>query len=118
MKFGGTFRQLEESIAAEKKATELEPTYLDAWISLGVSYEESKKFPDAERCYRKAVALKPDCYDAVGSLGDILRQQGKTSEGRTWLLRARKCPECDPIEVEKLLRMCDEKETKKKEAAH
>lgn len=111
--------QLEESITAQKKAIELEPGYLSAWLGLGMCYERMGKLAEAEKCYRKSVEINPNSYGAVFDLGDILRQQGRIAEARSWLLRARSCPECSPKEVDNAINLCNRQSLPKtKEASN
>ena len=100
--------KLEESATCQKKAIELEPNFVSAWLGLGMSYEFMHKLTEAEKCYRTAVRIKPDSYGAVFDLGDILRQQGKYAEAKTWLTRAKLCPKNDPNELDNALRLCDQ----------
>jgi len=69
--------KLEAAQKAEEQALVLEPTFVGAWIDLGVCFEKMSKLADAERSYRKAVEFDPKSYGALGDLGDILRQEGK-----------------------------------------
>jgi Flp pilus assembly protein TadD len=43
-----------------EKATELDPTYAEAWNNLAVGYEYAGRFDDAEAAYQKAMKLDPD----------------------------------------------------------
>lgn len=76
---------------------------------------------EAEDYYRKAAAVKPDSYEAVGSLGELLRERGKYKEARFWLNRAKSCPKSkdNPGEIEACLRKCDEEEKRsQKKVSH
>ncbi|MBX9721065.1 MAG: tetratricopeptide repeat protein [Candidatus Obscuribacterales bacterium] len=99
--------KLDEARQAQEQALELEPKFVGAWISLGVTYEKQRCLADAERCYRKAVQVEP-CYEALGDLGDILRQQGKFDEAMQIMLRAKACPENAryPGQADKFIDMC------------
>lgn len=72
------------------------------------SYEGLQKFALAEKCYRKAVMLKPKSYVAAADLGDILRKQNKFEEARKWLLHAKDLlePNSDSKFVDKCLSDC------------
>jgi len=102
--------KLEAAQKAEEQALVLEPTFVGAWIDLGVCFETMHKLADAERCYRKAVEFDPKSYGALGDLGDILRQEGKFEEARQWLLKAKNCPESAkfPGEIDKMLIQCEQ----------
>lgn len=110
--------KLEDSVTAQKKAIELEPNYLSAWIGLGMSYEFMHKLIDAEKCYRKAVDIKPNSYGAVFDLGDVLRQQGKYTEAKVWLERAKRCPDKIDQEIANALRQCNKPGLSDKEASN
>lgn len=66
------------------KATEIDPTYAAAWNNLGIAYEESGKFAEANKAYEEAVKLDPDNvlirqnYDLFKELYDrINRRKGR-----------------------------------------
>lgn len=42
-----------------EKAVELDPTYSSGWNNLGIAYEQAGNFPEAKKCYDKALALEP-----------------------------------------------------------
>ena len=43
-----------------QKATEIDPTYGEAWNNLGIGYEQLGRFNEARAAYEKALALEPD----------------------------------------------------------
>ena len=43
-----------------EKATQLDPTYAEAWNNLAVGYEYAGRFEDAEAAYQRALKLEPD----------------------------------------------------------
>lgn len=66
------------------KATEIDPTYAAAWNNLGIAYEESGKFAEANEAYEKALKNDPDNvlirqnYDLFKELYDrINRRKGR-----------------------------------------
>jgi len=99
----------EESRKAFERAVALEPNYAHAWISIGYSYEKQRNLAEAERYYRRAVAIESD-WNALCSLGDILRQEGRFDESRKSLTRARACTlnDHDAALVDKCLEMCNQ----------
>ncbi len=100
-----------ESIPEYKKAIELEPSYLSAWLGLGNSYTSLHNLSEAEKCFRKSVLLKPNSYEANGDLGEVLRDQGKFQEARTFLLKAKACARPDSLaEIQQAIDICDAKE--------
>jgi Flp pilus assembly protein TadD len=42
-----------------EKATEIDPTYAEAWNNLAIGYEHQGRFDDAERAYQQALKLAP-----------------------------------------------------------
>lgn len=42
-----------------ERATELDPTYAEAWNNLAIGYEHQGKFEEADAAYQKAVELAP-----------------------------------------------------------
>ena len=42
-----------------ERATELDPTYPEAWNNLAIGYEHQGRFDDAEKAYLKALDLAP-----------------------------------------------------------
>jgi Flp pilus assembly protein TadD len=43
-----------------EKATELDPSYAEAWNNLAIGYEYSGRFEDADAAYQKALKLDPN----------------------------------------------------------
>ena len=52
-------RAADSGRAAFRRALELQPDHLDAWLNLGSLQEERGKLADAEACYRQAEARHP-----------------------------------------------------------
>lgn len=42
-----------------EKATQIDPTYAEAWNNLAIGYEHHGRFEDAEAAYQKALNLAP-----------------------------------------------------------
>jgi Tfp pilus assembly protein PilF len=42
-----------------EKATEIDPTYAEAWNNLAIGYEHEGRFEDAEKAYQQALKLAP-----------------------------------------------------------
>ena len=42
-----------------ERATELDPSYAEAWNNLAIGYEHQGRFEDAEKAYVKALELAP-----------------------------------------------------------
>ena len=42
-----------------EKATQIDPTYAEAWNNLAIGYEHEGRFEDAEKAYQQALKLAP-----------------------------------------------------------
>ena len=62
---------VDEAIAAQEKALELDPRYHIAWVNLGVAYRLSGDFDKAEQCYKKALEIEPEYAELHASLGAL-----------------------------------------------
>lgn len=47
-----------------------------------------KAFPEAEACFRRSLALAPECVEAMVNLAWALEQEGRAPEAEPWYLRA------------------------------
>ena len=72
--------QLDEAIAACRRAIELKPDHADAHYSLGVFLGRTGRPDEAVAAYRKAIALEPDHAESHCNLGIALRKQGKLAQ--------------------------------------
>jgi tetratricopeptide (TPR) repeat protein len=77
----------DEAGAAEQflSVVERDDRQADAWFNLGFLYEKRPDIEQAERCFRKAVALKPGLDRAWYGLGLVLITQGRLEEATTAL---------------------------------
>lgn len=71
---------LEEKLQAYKVATQLLPTFFEAWFNLGLAREQAAALPEAEAALRKATALRPENQAALRTLGRQLLAQSKLPE--------------------------------------
>ena len=64
-----------------EKATQIDPTYAEAWNNLAVGYEYSGRFEDAEAAYQRALKLEPNNamirqnYDLFNELNDRTKRR-------------------------------------------
>ena len=64
-----------------ERATELDPTYPEAWNNLAIGYEHQGRFEDAEKAYQKALELSPknvyirQNYDLFKELNDRTKRR-------------------------------------------
>lgn len=71
----------EEAKIEFKRATKISPGHAEAWKNLGKAIKDTRGNPEiAARCFRKAVALKPDFDDAWMMLGITLLDRGRCAE--------------------------------------
>jgi superkiller protein 3 len=70
----------DEAIAVYRRAIELDPKYVRAYISLGNTLKTQGKLDEAIACFRKAIELKPDFDSVHNFLGSALAAQGKLDE--------------------------------------
>jgi Flp pilus assembly protein TadD len=81
-------RQFDVAIAEFRKVTELDPAYLDGFISLGQAYMEKREFDSAMAPLKHAVELDKDSAPAHQLLGYALLVQGYAAEAIPHLQRA------------------------------
>ena len=76
-------------------ATETDPKSADPWAALGDMARTDCRWEDALRCYREALARKPDAADLQVQMGYIHLNNGQPAEGEQLFLTAL---EADPGE--------------------
>jgi tetratricopeptide (TPR) repeat protein len=67
----------DRSLAAYRKAVELDPNHADAQINLGCMLQTRGEIAEAEQHYRAAAAARPDEGTALFNLGTLLEDQGR-----------------------------------------
>ena len=71
---------LQGAIDQFSAATTLQPDYSDAWRERGIQEARASKNARGEEALRKAIALNPSDFDALASLGGILRKTNRLDE--------------------------------------
>jgi len=66
--------------ALYKRATELDPKMGDAWIALGLAYNQLEKYDEAEAAIRRQIALDSFNKRVYADLGLVLKDAGKASD--------------------------------------
>ncbi|MCE5192115.1 MAG: O-antigen ligase family protein [Actinomycetia bacterium] len=69
----------DDAATAAKAATEMDPNYIEAWVSLGDAYRLGGKLADAKAVYEKAVALdaaRPDIQQSLAAVEASLAATG------------------------------------------
>ncbi|SHG10871.1 AAA family ATPase [Dysgonomonas macrotermitis] len=64
-----SYKDTRAGLANFKKALELDPVYVDAWVRMGVTYFDMKDFYQADICFNKAVELSPMLFKALYNRG-------------------------------------------------
>ena len=75
------------SQAAEcfKKATEIDPNYIDAYFNLGSLLEYLKQDDDALNAFKQIILRKPDDYEAVYKAAELSKKTGNTEKAAMYL---------------------------------
>jgi len=81
-------RQFDTAIAEFRKVTDLDPTYVDGFISLGQAFMEKHEFASAMAPLKHALELEKDSTPAHQLLGYDLLVQGYAAEAIPHLQRA------------------------------
>jgi Flp pilus assembly protein TadD len=68
------------AVALFKRATEVDPKMGDAWVGLGLAYNQLKKYDEAEAAIRRQIALDPFNKRVYSDLGFVLKSAGKKSD--------------------------------------
>lgn len=90
---GATYEQMKrtkDAIAAYKRATDLQPGDPQTLNALAQSLLNDNQLDAALKQYRDLAAADPENGDALVSISDILRRQGKYEEALSFVRRARK----------------------------
>jgi tetratricopeptide (TPR) repeat protein len=74
---GGHWPEVREHCIAAIAAA---PEWPDAWREKGIAEGKMKMIPEAESCLRRCLELNPHDYDALASLGGVLKRQGRLRE--------------------------------------
>jgi tetratricopeptide (TPR) repeat protein len=60
-----------KALEAFQKAVEVDPTYVEGWRNLGISYRNAGNYPKAKEAFARIVELEPDDVDGLLALGDV-----------------------------------------------
>ena len=96
---GDAHDRLGEKEAAKeafRKAIELDDSYAEAYLNLGLLLADDGQNEEAERLLRTATRLNPNSHKAHGRLGILLQELGRYSEAEAELRRA---IEIDPTDA-------------------
>jgi tetratricopeptide (TPR) repeat protein len=84
---------LTETLAAYRKAVELDPVSAGAWLNLGTVHYNQRQWEQAEACYRKALEVRADYGLAYYNLGNLYDETGRPQEA---IEHYKKALEIDP----------------------
>src|ERR1039458_659359 len=84
---------LTETLAAYRKAVELDPGTAGAWLNLGTVYFNQRQWEQAEASYRKALEVRADYGLAHYNLGNLYDETGRPMEA---VEQYKKALEIDP----------------------
>jgi TolA-binding protein len=68
--------RLSEAVQGYERATQLDPSYYEAYYNLGLAQTHAGHIPAALRAYEYALAIRPDSLDARYNFAFELKQQG------------------------------------------
>jgi tetratricopeptide (TPR) repeat protein len=68
------------AVAQLELLTATHPAHADAWFNLGFLHDQADRLADAERCFRRAVELRPSIDRAWYGLGLVLIRDGRLTE--------------------------------------
>jgi TolB-like protein len=71
---------LDAAVAHGKKATDIDPLDVFAWMHLGEAYEASHRYSEAADALLKAVQISPDSAGPISELLEIKLHQGRAEE--------------------------------------
>lgn len=77
--------QFERAIDSFKKATEIDPNYIDAYYNLGTLLEYLKQDEAALNAFKQIILRKPDDYESVYKAAEISNKLGDTEKARMYL---------------------------------
>ncbi len=81
-------RDVGSAIQRLERAVELAPQFSAAWNNLGTIAYQTREFPRAEECFRKAIEADPEAFEPLVNLGGVLLNLNKTGEAWNYNLFA------------------------------
>lgn len=77
--------EYDRSMAAFKKAVELDPNYIDAYFNLGVVLENIQQYNEALTVFKQIIVRKPDDYEAVYKAAYLSMKLGENDKAKSYL---------------------------------
>ena len=78
--------QFEQAAECFKKATDLDPNYIDAYYNLGALLEYLKQEGQALEAFKQIILRKPDDYEAVYKAASISKNLGDYDKAKMYLI--------------------------------
>lgn len=75
----------EQAAEAFKKATELDPNYIDAYFNLGSLLEYLKQDDEALNAFKQIILRKPDDYESVYKATELSKKLGNYDKAKMYL---------------------------------
>jgi tetratricopeptide (TPR) repeat protein len=76
------------AIARLERAVEIAPQFSPAWNNLGTIAYQTRQYPRAEECFRKAIDADPEAFEPLVNLGGVLINLNKIDEAWNYNLFA------------------------------
>ncbi len=83
----------EDAEKEARKAIELNPATVEAWLNLGAAVVKQGRKEEAVECWEKALEINPDFVFAWNNIGNALRDMGRLEDS---IQKCRKALELDP----------------------
>ncbi len=77
--------EYERSMKAFKKATEIDPDYIDAYYNLGTILEQLKQYREALTVFKQIIVRKPDDYESVYKAAVLSMKLGENDKAKSYL---------------------------------
>ena len=77
--------EYERSMEAFKKATVLDPDYIDAYYNLGTILEHFNQYDEALTVFKQIIVRKPDDYEAVYKAAYLSMKTGQNDKAKSYL---------------------------------
>ncbi len=77
--------EYERAMEAFKKATELDPNYIDAYFNLGTVLEYLEQYNAALTVFKQIIVRKPDDYEAVYKAALLSMKLGENDKAKSYL---------------------------------
>ena len=77
--------EYERSMQAFRKATELDPNYIDAYYNLGTVLESLNQYREALTVFKQIIVRKPDDYEAVYKAAVLSMRLGENDKAKSYL---------------------------------